>query len=171
MTSKIEYIDYGETALTLNAKLTWAKAEEAARTLGTMEGAIQWWIGDFLNLSESTFGERYAQLVPEGTAKETWRKYKWVCAQVPVIVRRRTLSFSHHDAVAKLEPKDQEVWLTLAVTKEMSVKKLRDAMRLSEKGDDNGDNGGDGDDGDGRLFVMATCPECQYSFQVKKKKD
>jgi hypothetical protein len=57
------------------------------------------------------------------------RDLAYVAGNVPPAIRDPELSFSHHRVVAKLLPKDQEIWLKRARTRGWSVHELREQLR------------------------------------------
>jgi hypothetical protein len=60
---------------------------------------------------------------------DTLRKAQWVAERVPVVRRRTSLSWAHHDAVAALDVDAQEALLAKAEEHEMSRSALREAVR------------------------------------------
>ena len=84
--------------------------------LQRMEGAVQFWIGDWLNYGEHAYGEKYAHAVND-TQTETWMNYAWVARHVEISTRVENLSWSHHREVAKLHetPDVQRALLEQAV--------------------------------------------------------
>jgi hypothetical protein len=74
------------------------------------------YIGDAARAGEAAFGERYAQVIGD-YAPETVRNAMWVCGRIePQRRRPETLSFSAHQAVAALDPDEQDEVLQLAET-------------------------------------------------------
>lgn len=83
--------------------------------LKNANGAVHFWIGDWLNYGEHKWGEMYSQAMEEtGYEYSTLRNDKWVSSRVNPERRRDNLSFSHHKEIADLEPEEQEVMLQLA---------------------------------------------------------
>lgn len=84
--------------------------------LGMITTAAKWWIGDWLAFGEGAWGERYAQAA-EATGLDigTLQNWAYTCRQVMPSRRREELSFTSHYAVARLEPTEQEEWLSYAV--------------------------------------------------------
>lgn len=105
--------------LTVSGDPTFQQWEECGETLRTIEGAVQWWIGDWLNYGEHAYGEKYAQAVSE-TEAETWRIYAHVANNV--LIRINNVPWSHHREVAKFSatPKVQCQLLEQAVGKTFS---------------------------------------------------
>jgi N6-adenosine-specific RNA methylase IME4 len=89
------------TGLVVKGKPSFDAWEECGGFLQRIEGAIQFWIGDWLNFGEHAYGEKYAQAVTEVQA-DTWRHYAWVADNVDACIRIHNLSWSHHLQVAKL---------------------------------------------------------------------
>lgn len=94
------------------------------------DDASQWWLGDLLAFGKRKYKEGY-KLVAAKTGKEiqTLRNYVYVASRVDLYRRRYKLSFGHHEAVAKLDPADQDAWLSYAEQEELSVSQLRAALR------------------------------------------
>lgn len=124
-----------ETALQLPSKLSFDEWEGVGRTLGQIEKAVQWWIGDWLNYGERVYGERYAQAMDvTGLEYNTLATYAWVAREVETSRRREHLSFAHHREVAALEPPKQESWLMEAEDSEWSRNRLRDEIKGRSNG-------------------------------------
>jgi len=123
-------IKLSETGLTVTGPLSFEEWHDFGQSLQRVEAAIQWWIGDWLNYGENTFGEDYAQAVDEfGYADESRRVFGWVAGRIDADTRVTALSFQHHKIVAAREPDEQVYWLSLAVKHEWSTRDLREAMR------------------------------------------
>lgn len=60
----------------------------------------------------------------------------WVSRSVPIVRRRKTLTWSHYVEVAALEPKDQEKYLNLAETGGLSAGQLRRELRTKRSSKD-----------------------------------
>lgn len=118
---------FTKTSLTIDPATPYDNWESIGEQLNQIEGAIQWWIGDWLNFGERKYGEMYAQAVDESQVR-TWQQYKWVANAIESS-RRRELSFSHHVEVASLEPNEQEYWLEKAESEGMSKSTLRQAVK------------------------------------------
>ena len=107
-------------------------------TLQAMEGAVQLWIGDTLNIGESAYGEKYAQAVSPEQA-ETWKTYAWVSRQFEMSIRIDIVPFGHHRLLASM--KDESArgnWLSWCATKDDQGKRptqsnLRVALRAEKQ--------------------------------------
>lgn len=81
------------TSYKLRPGLSYEEWEEVMRTLGVMDKAVQWWIGDALNYGESAYGETYSQAMEETRIEYgTLANYKYVASRVEFSRRRENLS-------------------------------------------------------------------------------
>ena len=98
--------------------------------LGQAHMALRFAIGDALIQGEALYGEAAfgafdaLQLSEDGMAE-----YRRVSEKVPMSRRRKGLSWSHHRAVASLEPPAQKEWLKRAETERLSHHALREELR------------------------------------------
>lgn len=100
--------------------------ERAGQLLGQIGRASSWWAGDWLTYGERHFGEQYAQGVSVlGYSNNTIRNWQWVCERVPINRRVSALGFAHHQAVAALEPDEQDAMLADAWANGWSVAELK----------------------------------------------
>jgi hypothetical protein len=98
--------------------------------LGKMHQAVRFAIGDAIILGEQLYGERsYQALESLNLSEKGMMEYVRVSQRVPRSRRRKDLSWSHHRAVAPLEPPQQKEWLKTAADQGMSHHALRDALR------------------------------------------
>ncbi len=94
------------------------------------QGAVHFWIGDWLNYGEEVYGEVYAQALDEtGYDYDTLRHDKWVASRVAKCRRRHNLSFSHHAEVADLTEEEQELLLLKAQTEQLTRESFRKIVR------------------------------------------
>jgi N6-adenosine-specific RNA methylase IME4 len=122
-------MDFTKTSLTIDPGTTYDNWESIGEQLNQIEGAIQWWIGDWLNFGERKYGEMYAQAVDE-QQKNAWQNYKWVANVVESSTRVEDLSWSHHREVAALTLDEQVYWLDKAAEENISVSDLRHAIKV-----------------------------------------
>lgn len=98
--------------------------------LFTIDKAVQWAIGDWWAYGHHLYGDRKAF----AAAKElpyhfgSLMNLGSVARSVQPSFRNEALSFTHHVAVASLDPPDQKKWLTRAENLKWSVSKLRGAI-------------------------------------------
>jgi hypothetical protein len=114
------------TSLELPSDLAFADYEHVLWALGRARDMTSWALGDAIRFGEAVYGERYAQAIEAtGRAKSTLMNYVSVARRVPPSRRRARLSWSHHEAVASLEPRERDRWLDRAEAEGLSVEELR----------------------------------------------
>jgi N6-adenosine-specific RNA methylase IME4 len=100
--------------------------ERIGRKLAYVQGAVMFWIGDFVNYGERKWGERYSQALDATDYEyQTLQNAAYVSRAVDISRRRENLPFSQHAEVASLEPDEQEAWLDTAEQEALSVRELR----------------------------------------------
>lgn len=98
--------------------------------LGRFHEAVRFAIGDAILIGEKLYGEEAFQCFEELHLSEDGRReYLRVSERVPRSRRRKDLSWSHHRAVAALEPAAQKEWLKRASDEGLSHHALRDELR------------------------------------------
>lgn len=116
--------------------LSYEQLEAVGGLLGWMHQSLRFAIGDYLRMLEEMYPERFSQGAEVlGISEEGLREYLRVSEKVPRSVRREKLSWSHHRAVAALEPPEQKQWLERAETERLSHHQLRDALRVDDPPD------------------------------------
>ena len=111
--------------------LTYEQLEAVGGLLGRMHQSLRFAIGDYLRMMEERFPEKFSQGAEVlGISEEGMREYLRVSEKVPRSIRREKLSWSHHRAVAALEPPEQKEWLERAENEQLSHHQLRDALRI-----------------------------------------
>jgi hypothetical protein len=89
-----------------------------------------WQLGDSFVYGERIFGEDIYQIVDETHYEaKTIQNAMWVCKQILPKDRVFALSFSHHEAVAKLELPDRGKVLKEAEEAHLNVKETREKAR------------------------------------------
>lgn len=98
--------------------------------LHRMESGMQFNIGDWFNIGERRWGDKYrSAAIATGYKEKTLRDYSYVCRHVQLSMRIDNLTFTHHQLVVALNPDEQRYWLQYASENNLSVSKLRAAMR------------------------------------------
>ena len=120
-----------ETGLRIHdVDMTLARFTEVCYMLGRFHEAVRFAIGDAILQGEHLFGEESYGAVDEmGLSPEAMKEYVRVAQRVPPSRRRKGLSWSHHRAVAALEPPAQKEWLAKAKSEGLSHHALRDELR------------------------------------------
>lgn len=97
--------------------------EQLGQLLFSLEGAIQFLIGDWLLQAERQYGYTYKQIAEHfGRDVETMYTYVWVCKNVNFSTRIEKLSFGHHRLVAGLPEDRQRELLEQAAERDLSVR-------------------------------------------------
>ena len=119
--------DLSVTGMVLSEDVSFEEWSELGQQLQNMERSIMWWIGDWLAFGERKFGEEAAQAVQQktGYSQEAIRTAVWVSERIPSVSRETDLSWSHHKAVAALEPEQQTQLLEVAKTEGLSTRDLK----------------------------------------------
>jgi hypothetical protein len=119
-----------ESGLALRPGLEYGEWAAVWNTLGRIERAHRWWIGDWLNYGEREYGQVYEEALPmTGLDYKSLRNCKWVSGQIELSRRRDNLSWGHHAEVASLEPDEQDHWLGRAEDNHWSQKELRNWLK------------------------------------------
>jgi hypothetical protein len=128
---------FTEVALSIEPGMKFEHWERLVAALRRAERGIQWYLGDALNYGEQEYGERYAQVVDfhdkTDIAIDTLRGYQWVAESVKDVVRKTSLPWSYHQAVAALKPKAQKEWLAKAEDESLTYRELKRAIEKSER--------------------------------------
>jgi hypothetical protein len=124
-----------DTGLNLDGlDITYDECEALAAMCGRVREVSTWVIGDLIVYSEQAFGDdvTYGQLAhATGLAYQSVVNIASVSRRVPPHRRRRGLSRSHHEAVAKLPPGEQRTLLAKAEREDWSRDILRDEVRAA----------------------------------------
>lgn len=124
----------GPSGLTVQGRPSLTDWEGCGALLKKIEGAVQWWAGDWLNFGESHYGEKYRHAL-DATQWEyqTLANHAYVAQHVAFSRRRENVPFSLHAELAALPPAQQEAWLDRIEDKGLSRAALRSAMRLARR--------------------------------------
>lgn len=112
-------------ALSLPPGLSFEAWQGIGQTLGQISSAHQWWVGDWWNYGEREYGEMASQATGEHIDPGTLSDWAAVADRVKMPLRNGNLSWSHHRAVAYLEPEEQREWLDEAEREHLDVRELR----------------------------------------------
>lgn len=106
---------------------------EIGRLLGNQNRRLQWVIGDWLNLVEDIFPDRYSQAIEvTGLSYGTLMNRASICRHIPEAGRKQGVGFSIHADVAYLKPKEREKWLSRVVKNDWTREILREHKRAEE---------------------------------------
>lgn len=88
-------------------------------------------LGDIINYGIHEYGSKYvAAQAATLLAIQTLKNIASVSKKLPISRRRDVLTWSHHEAVAALEPEKQDAYLERAVQEKLPVQELRAVIRL-----------------------------------------
>jgi N6-adenosine-specific RNA methylase IME4 len=123
--------DLKPTGLGVRGTPSRAEWEACGVLLRRIEGAVQWWIGDWLNYGEKAYGEKYTE-AEDLTELErgTLKNYAYVASRIQTSLRNDDLPYHVHVAVAPLEPNQQRAMLARALAEQLTVGEVRAAIRL-----------------------------------------
>lgn len=127
-----------QTGLTFNEGTAYEEWEQVTKTAAALyQGSYRtharamFLLGDALRFGDMAYGETAAQVI-DNTRKEmrlhakTIQNAGWIASSIPAENRHlETLSFAHHEAVAKLEPEEQAIYLQTAEDEGLSVSELK----------------------------------------------
>jgi len=118
-----------QTALIIPEGTPFEEWESIGGKLRQVAGAVQWWIGDWLNFGEKHYGEKYAQAL-DATDYDygTLRNKAWVSSRFELSRRHDNLSFSHHQEVASLDPDEADKLLAQAEVENWTSGDLREKV-------------------------------------------
>ncbi len=130
-------IHHCPTALTLPENLPFKDWRAIGANLFRAGKALQWWIGDWVNYGEASYGEKYIDAI-EVTGREykTLRNMASVAKSVEVSRRRDNVSWAHHAEVAALSPEQQDDWLDKAETERWTRGELREHLQRKRLADE-----------------------------------
>ena len=101
--------------------------------LDQIEGAVQWWRGDWWNAGEP-YGDRVEIIEKLGFDHGTMRTYGSVAAAYNVSNRLDTLTFTHHFRAMAVPPAQRAKWLNRAVKEGWSAAQLKSKTRSVKRG-------------------------------------
>jgi hypothetical protein len=95
-----------------------------------MEKALRWWWGDWYAFGERKYGEVSSQGEDlSGLSVKSLWNCTWVSNKVETSRRREDLPWAHHEAVAGLEPSEQDRLLDKAEQERLKYHQLRQLVR------------------------------------------
>ena len=128
-----QFFELKSTGLIVTRKPTFDEWMQAGEVLRYIEGSVHWWLGDWLNYGEQTYGEMYSQALEiTDYTKGTLRNDKWISKIFELSCRHDNLPFSYHQEVATLmkdEPEAASELLDTAGTEIWKLKELRQAVK------------------------------------------
>jgi hypothetical protein len=119
-------VSMGPSGLSFRPGITFEEWQDVGKRLKAARSTIHWMLGDWLNYGERRWGEVYTQALEDTPyAYQTLRNDKYVAGQIEMSRRRDKLSWSHHEAVADMEPEEQDKLLDVAETLKLNRDEFR----------------------------------------------
>jgi DNA modification methylase len=113
---------------------TFEQWQECGQFIQKASGAVQLWLGDWLNYGEHKWGEKYAQAIEDtGLEYQTLKNAAWVAGKIDLSRRRDDLSYNHHLEVASLEPEQQDKVLDWAIKEGASTRDVRQKVKTIKR--------------------------------------
>ena len=133
------HFEINATGLGIHGRPSFDAFEALGETLRTLDRSLQFAVGDFFREVEERFPQKASQLLDHTSWSEsTLRVYRNTAKSVaPERRRMDVLTYSHHQVVAALPPRDQKRWLDRAaegeerqgVQQPWAVSKLKQAIK------------------------------------------
>jgi N6-adenosine-specific RNA methylase IME4 len=128
-----KYCKATSTHLTFAENTPFEAWEAVGTSLRQIDGAVQLWLGDWLNFGQRAYGEKYTQAMEGGNYElHTLQNYASIAGRTELarqVPPGGNLSMHHWDAIAGLDQKEQVVFAKKAADKDWTVKELREAIR------------------------------------------
>lgn len=116
-------------SLDLPHDLPFERFEALCAYFGSLSHATRWWIGDLILWGDGRYQHRVEQAANLfGLAEGTLQNYASVCDRVPAKRRKYGVPFHVHAMAARMEPDQQERWLTEAAEKGWTTREFRAAL-------------------------------------------
>lgn len=116
--------------LSLRSNLSFNQWQELGEKLRYVEGSVLWWIGDWLNYGERSYGELYTQATDATDyGYQALADAKWIASRIEPSRRREKLPFSTHREVAVLEADQQDEILARAEQEGLTQREVRALVR------------------------------------------
>lgn len=121
---------FGKNGLQAVGEPSFDNWQECGEFIKKAEGAVQFWLGDWIKYGEGHYGEMYTQALEDtGYEYKTLVNDKYVASKIESSRRRDNLSFSHHAEVADLPPADQDKMLDIAEKDNLKRGEFRKVVR------------------------------------------
>ncbi len=125
-----------KTGLVVKGSPTFAEYSGVGDFIERTVKASAWWAADWVAYGESRedWKDKIAQLVDsEMFTESTLKQYRYVAQNVPPSRRLEGVSFSVHSEVARLDAKEQRVWLERAKEAQWTQSEIRAEIRAAAR--------------------------------------
>jgi len=130
------YCDLSKTSLKFKKEVTQDEWLKVFNGLKSIEGCVQFWIGDALAYRERRWGMYDDVAEKTGYEPETLATYKGVSEKVESSIRIEDLSFNHHRQVVSLTPDQQREVLQKASENKLTVRETKEEVKAIKRGDE-----------------------------------
>lgn len=145
------------TGLSIKDGIEFAQWEAIGHELGNVNQGLLWWIGDWLNYGERTYGETYAQAMDAtGKSYATVKQAAYMAKKFPPETRREGLTFSHYGVIAGMDDKQSQPLLQKAEKQEWTVSQLKEERAKVENKPPKPPK-----------TTSVTCPHCHKAFNLE----
>ena len=135
------YCKVTASGLWLKGNTPFKEWEKIGSHLKKIGGAVQLWLGDWINFGEKAYGEKYSQAT-EGTHYElqTLQGYSSIAKRTENTRKKlgsnpTLLLGAHWDLIADRPEAEQEKWVKKTTDNNWTIKELREAIKESKKVD------------------------------------
>lgn len=126
-----------EEGYVLPPGLSYDEWEADGKNLGRIGNSWRFWVGDWWAYGEHHFGEEHSQAINElKLSFGEIAKFASISRAIPPEIRRKDLTWSHHEAVAPLDSvEDRKALLDVAASTGLSRAELRLAVKAVKTND------------------------------------
>jgi len=127
-------VEFGRSDLRITRKLTFDEWDDLGLLVREVEGAVQWWLGDWLNYGQRTYGETYKKArTLTGYDVQTLKNYAWVAKRFTPSLRKDDLPFTHYLYTAGLEDGQASTILDRAAGESWPVERTLTVVRQTRQ--------------------------------------
>jgi hypothetical protein len=123
--------EFSTTGIVFKSAVVFEAWESLGLTLSHIERGVRWSLGDWFLYGQGRpeWQQQLSQaLSATGFNFHTLEVCRWVSSRIDQPRRRDDLSWSHHEAVARLDPEQQERWMDRAIGEGWSYRELRERI-------------------------------------------
>lgn len=113
---------------------TFEQWQECGNFIKKANGAVHFWIGDWLNYGEQTWGEMYSQAMDETDFEyQTLANDKWLAKEIHISLRGENMDVSSAKLLAPLPQKEKEYWANELKKEKIPVRELKERIKEKRK--------------------------------------
>lgn len=113
---------------------TYDQWELCGKFIRQAEGAVHFWIGDWLNYGESKWGQMYSQAMEEtGYSYDTLKQDKWIAGKIDLCDRSHNLGIAHAKEIASLPEEEKKFWAEELKKEAIPVRELKEKIKEKKK--------------------------------------